>query len=214
MTSVILREIEEIDLPIIKSLIVEAWGDGWNLKHLNQDSDFFQSLLEVYLSMFLNSSTFGKVAVIENKVVGAILCSANGDAEKFRHLQKDRLPHTLTLLSAADSERMDIVEHLSISFEAIGQLLENTAHAYDGSLEFIAVSKQAQGLNIGKTLWNEAVSYFNSRNVKTIYLIADSQCNTGFYDHNGFSKVGSKEAIYNYSTGQKKFDVFLYQYQF
>jgi len=214
MSDVIIREIEETDLPTLKSLIVEAWGDGWNFARFDQDSDVFQALLETYLSMFLNTSTFGRVAVMDKKVVGAVLCAANGEAEIYRQLQKDRVLHTLMLLNATESERGDIVEHLSVSFQTIGQLLENRVDAYDGSLEFIAVAKQAQGLKIGKMLWDEARAYFNAKQAKSIYLIADSQCNTGFYDCNGFSKAGTREAVYNYTTGQKKFDVFLYDYRF
>jgi len=213
MNDLTVRDMEEKDLPVLKSLIVEAWGEGWNLGRFDQDSDVFQALLEIYLSMFLNSSTFGRVAVAGGKVLGAILCAANGEMEKFRQLQKDRVAHTLTLLTATDAQRRDMVEHLSVSFQTIGQLLENRLDTYGGSLEFIAVSAQAQGLNIGKTLWNEAAAYFRSKNIASIYLIADSQCNVGFYDHNGFSKVDAKEARYNYTTGQKKFDIFLYEYQ-
>jgi len=214
MNDVIIRDIEEKDLPALKSLIVEAWGDGWNLRRFNQNSDFFQALLDVYLSVFLNSSTFGKAAIMENKVVGAVLGSVNGEIQKFRQFQKDIAPRTLTLLSAPEAERMDVVEHLSVSFQSISELLKNRIHTYDGSLKYIAVSEQARGLKIGKSLWNEVSAYFKSRNAKSIYLIADSQCNVGFYDYNGFSKAGIKEAIYNYTTGQKRFDIFLYDYQF
>jgi len=213
MKSVSFRDIEERDLPALKSLIVEAWGDGWNLTNFDQTTDFFQALLETYLSMFLNSGTFGRVAIVEGEVAGAILCSANGEEEKFRQFQKDRISHTLMLLSATERERLDIVEHLSVSFQTIGQLLENRVANYDGSLEFIAITKQAQGTGIGKVLWNEAAAYFKSKNAKSIYLIADSQCNTGFYDHNGFYKVAAKEAVYNYAAEQKKFDIYLYEYK-
>ena len=214
MTDVFIRDIEEKDLPILKSFIVEAWGDGWNLKRFNQNSDFFQSLLDIYLSIFLNSSTFGRVVMMGDNVVGAVLGSMNGEFPKFRQFQKDIAPHTLALLSATEAERMDVVEHLSISFQSIGELLENKIDTYDGSLEYIVVSEQARGLKIGKLLWDEISTYFNSKNAKSIYLIADSQCNIGFYNHNGFSKVDVKEAIYNYTTGQKRFDIFLYDYQF
>ena len=214
MNEVIIRDIEEKDIPTLKSLIVEAFGEGWNLGRFDQSKDFFDALLDVYISMFLNSSTFGKAAVLSGKVVGVVLASTKGEPEIFRHLQKDVAPNTLALLTAPEAERMDIIEHLSISFQTIGQLLEGRIDIYDGSLEFIAVSSQAQGLKIGKMLWNEAVTYFNSKGVKSLYLIADSACNVGFYDNNGFSKIDMKEAKYNYTTGQKTFDVFVYEYQF
>lgn len=214
MNDVIIRDFEKKDLPALKSLIIEAFGEGWNLGQFDQSESYFEALLEVYQSIFLNHSTFGKAAVLGGKVVGIVLASAKGEAEKFRLLQTDIAPNTLTLLAAPEAKRKDIVEHLSISFQTIGQLLENRIDTYDGSLEFIAVSKLAQGLKIGKMLWDEAGAYFNSKNIKSIYLISDSACNVGFYDRNGFSKVCENEAVYNYTTGQKTFDIFLYEYRF
>ena len=214
MNDVMIRDFEEKDLSILKSLIVEAFGEGWNLRRFDQSEDYFQALLEVYQSMFLNSSTFGKVAVLGEEVVGAVLVSAKGELEKFRLLQANVAPSTLTLLATPEAERQDIVEHLSVSFQTIGQLLEDRIDDYGGSLEFIAVSKQAQGLKIGKLLWNEAVTYLNAKNVKSIYLIADSDCNVGFYNSNGFSKADEKEAVYNYAAGQKTSTVFVYEYKF
>ena len=213
MYNIKIRDIEEKDLPALKSFIVEAWGDGWNLKRFEQDTDFFQSLLDVYLSIFLNSSTFGKVATMDDAVVGAILGAVHGEQPIFRQFQKDIAPNTLTLLGAAESERLDIIEHMSTSFQSIGALLENRLDDYNGSLEYIVVAKQAQGLKIGKQLWNALSDYFTLKNAKSIYLITDSQCNVGFYEHHGFVKVDTQQATYNYVAGQKTFDMYLYTYQ-
>jgi len=214
MSNVTFRNIEKSDSGILKDLIIEAWGKGWNFDRFDHSAPLFQALLDVYLSMFLNSATFGKVAVLDGETVGAILCSVNGEEEKFRHMQKDRAGQTLTLLSATESERADIVEHLSVSFQAISSLLESKIFNYDGSLEFIAVSEKAKGLKIGKKLWDIASDYFKAKNVNQIYLIADSKCNFGFYDYNGFSKIDNKKVEYNYSTGRKQNDIFLYEYKF
>ena len=214
MNNIMIREIEERDLPTLKSLIVEAFGDGWNLGRFNRDSDLFEPLLDTYLSIFLNSATFGKVAEVEGKAIGAILVSAQGQEEKFRKFQKDIAPNTLALLTASESERNDITEHLSVSLQTIGALLENRAHSYDSGLEFIAVSKQAQGFKVGQALWDDARKYLESKKCKSLYLIADSACNTGFYQHNGFSRAAEKRAEYNYSNGQKYFDIFIYEYSF
>ena len=213
MNNVTIRELEEKDLPALKLLMVEAFGEGWNLARFDQSEDYVQALLEVYQSMFLTSSTFGKVAELDGEIVGATLASAKGEPEKFRQCQTDVAPNTLALLAAPEAERKDILEHLSVSFQTIGQLLENRLDAYDGSLEFIAVSQQAQGLGIGRMLWNETLAYLKAKSAKSIYLITDSACNLGFYDHNGFSNMAAKEVVYNYSTGQKCSTVFVYEYQ-
>jgi ribosomal protein S18 acetylase RimI-like enzyme len=214
MSHITIRDIEEKDLPVLKSLIAEAFGEGWNLRHFEQNEDFMQALLDVYLSIFLSPSTFGRVAVEGDEVVGVVLCSVSGEAEKFRIFHKDIAPNTLTLMTATEAERMHVAEHMTISFQTIGQLLENSVDTYDGSLELLVVTERAQGMKIGKTLWDEAADYFKSKNAKSIYLIADSTCNVGFYDNNGFTKAEAKEAVYNYTTGQRKTNVFVYEYKF
>jgi len=207
-----IRDITEQDLPVIKALIYESFGEGWNLGCLNQDESFMQAVLGMYSSIFLEPSTFGKVAELDGEVIGVVLCSAIGQAKKFGTLLQDIAPNTLALLTAGENDRVDIVEHMSVSFQTIGGLLGSLTNVYDGSLELIAVSKKAQGLKIGKALWNEAVTYFNSVGVKSIFLIADSACNFGFYDNNGFSRIGTKKAMYSYTAGQKESDIFVYEW--
>jgi len=214
MNNVVIRDIEEKDLPAIKSLIAEAFGEGWNLERFAGNDELVQALLGTYASIFLEPSTFGKVAELGGEVVGVVLCSAKGEAAKFGQLHKDIMPNALTLLTAEEDERADIVEHISVSFQTIGELIGNKIDNYDGSLELFVVTEKARGLKIGKALWNEACAYFKSKNAKSVYLIADSKCNVGFYDNNGFTKVDTKEAVHNYTIGQKKNSIFLYEYRF
>jgi len=211
--NITIREITESDIPVIKPLIIEAFGEGWNLGRYDQNSDFFNAAMEVYLSIFLGGCTFARVATLDGKVVGAILCGEKNDTKKFIHLLGNMASNSLALLTGSDAERQDFIEHLSNSFEAMGKLLSNTGR-HGGSLDFIAVTEESKGLKIGKQLWSEAVKYFKSQKCKAIYLISDSACNTGFYDHNGFKKIDQTEANYNYSNGKKRFDIFLYEYKF
>ena len=214
MIDVITRNVEEKDLPILKSLMAEAFGKEWNFEHLNLNSDFCKGMLEVYLNIFLNSATFGKVAELGGKVVGAILVSVNGELKKFRLMKDDIVSSALGLLNGSEIERMTMAKVLTAPFHSISQLLENRSDDYDGSLDFFVVTEQARGLKIGKKLWNEATAYCNSKNAKSISIITNSGCNVGFYDYNGFPKVDVVETVCDYPSGQRKFDTILYEYQF
>ena len=214
MNEIIIRDIVEADLPALKSLIAEAFGKGWNLERYYKDEHLAGALLGIYLSIFLEPGTFGKVAAVDGEVVGVVLCSVNGQKPKFRQLLTDTAPNTLTLLAAAEDMRLDVVEHMSTSFQTIGGLLEDRMGAYDGGLELLAVTERARGLKIGKALWEEACAYYNSEGAKTIYLIADSDCNFGFYDNNGFTRAAARKAEYNYTTGQRITQVYVYEYRF
>ena len=210
---IIIREIIESDIPAFKSLIIEAFGEGWNFARYDQGTYFFAAAMDVYFSVFFSSATFGRVAVMDGKVVGAILCSAKTDTKKFIHLQGDMASGALALLTGAEAERNDLIEHLSNSFQAMGKLLESTA-AHDGSLDFIAVTKEVQGLKIGKKLWGEAAKYFKSKKCKSVYLMTDTACNVGFYDYNGFTRIDETKARYSFTNGKKEIDLYLYEYKF
>ena len=213
MDNVTMRPVKEGDLSALKMLIAQAFGKGWNLSQFDQNADYYNALLEIYLSIFLDGSTFGKVAVVNGEVVGVVLCSAKGQVKKFRRLQKDMAVHTFALLSAPEPARTDITEHMSTSFAAIGQLLENKIDSYQGSLELLIVSHKAQGLGLGKALWGKACGYFASKGVQSIYLYTDSSCNVGFYDYNGFARVSQGHARYNFTQGQQERDIYLYEYR-
>jgi len=214
MDEVVYRDIEQRDLPALKSLMAEAFGREWNFERLDPKSDFYAGMLEVYLNVFLSSATYGKVAVMDGRVVGAILVALNGEVKRFRLMKEDGVSSTLALLTGTDIERMTMAEVLTVPFESIALLLENKVGNYDGSLDFFAVTQPARGLKIGKRLWSDAAAYCNDRNAKSISVITNSGCNVGFYDFNGFSKVDATETLCNYPTGQRKFDTLLYDYRF
>jgi len=133
---------------------------------------------------------------------------------RYRALQEDSTHHTLIMLSASDDERFDTIEHLTKADEAMNDLHELADHDYDGSIEFLCVSEKAQGLKIGRKLWIEASNYFISKKARSVCVVTDTSCNFGFYDHIGFSRAATKDVGFNYSTGQKKLEMFLYDYYY
>jgi N-acetylglutamate synthase-like GNAT family acetyltransferase len=111
MNDVVIRDIEKKDLPAVKSLMAEAFGDEWNLERFDQDSDFLQAFLESCLSVFLNSCTFGRAAVIGDEVVGVVMVAVNDETKKFRMMQKNMVSSVLAVLNGSEAERMDMAEN-------------------------------------------------------------------------------------------------------
>ena len=125
MDSVFIRDVESVDMPEIKSLVIQTWGEAWNLGRFADDNDKLFANLEIYLNILLNSSTFGRVAVRNNEVVGVIFCSMKDDEKRYRTLQEDSTHHTLIMLAATDDERFDTIEHLTKADGVMNELYES-----------------------------------------------------------------------------------------
>ncbi|MCL2383009.1 MAG: GNAT family N-acetyltransferase [Oscillospiraceae bacterium] len=125
-------------------------------------------------------------------------------------LQEDGMVHALALLSAKEDDRIDVHESISKLNAVYDQLISGKEKLYDGILVHFVVSEEARGLGIGKKLLKKLRDYFIYKDVKSMYVVTDDECNFGFYEHNGFKKIGEKELTYHYSDGDEKVNVFLY----
>lgn len=210
MNQVIIRDVEKKDLPALKAIINESW----RVERLIKNESTLEAALGIHLNQLLHSSTFGRVAVLDDKVIGFILGSLTGEIPKYRLIQEvDSASYAFDLLTAAEDEITNLTEFMSKTFQTYGQLIHNRKEDYDGYVEFFVVSEEARGLKIGKKLMDELFNYFQSHKAKSIYLYTDTSCNFGFYDYNGFTQRASQEITFDLTIGQEESTVFLYDYQ-
>jgi N-acetylglutamate synthase-like GNAT family acetyltransferase len=81
-----------------------------------------------------------------------------------------------------------------------------TNQSFDANVEFLVVSPDAQGMGVGKKLWFDLKETFVGQGIKDIYVYTDTSCNFGFYDHQGFTKIGTNPL----KTQHHEVDVYLY----
>ena len=210
MSNIIIRDVEIKDVPAIKSAIQHAWQ--WD--NLIDDKNTLSATLGVYLNQVLFTATFGRVAVLDTKVVGVIFGYVKGKEPSYRMLLEDGSAHAFTLLGASERDRMCIHEYFTKQERVYNQLVDGLSDNYDGTLDFLILTKEAQGLGIGKKLWMALKSYFEENNTKAIYLYTDEECNFGFYNHQGFTRKCEQNVVYNFGPVDFKSDIFLYEYLF
>ena len=208
MPQLTIRDVEADDIPKLKALIDDTWA--WD--DLADDETVLDALLGLYLNQVLYDSSFGKVAVLDGELAGAIFGCVEGDVPSYRMLQEDGTEHSLTLLNAAEHERRDIYTCMSTLNATYARLLDGKT--YDGTLVFLAVAENAQGLGVGKALWHALASYFRERQAERISVFSDTDCNFGFYEHSGFSKRETQALTCTFSKEVWQVDVYLYEYQF
>lgn len=210
MSNVIIRNVEANDIAGIKEAIKNVWA--WS--ELIEDKTTLNATLGMYLNQVLYEATFGRVAILDGKVVGVIFGAINGKETQYRAIMEDGSAHALTLLGASERDRVCIFEYFSRTNAVYQNLLEDSYSNYDGTLDFLILTESAQGLGIGKGLWIELKTYFEENKTKAIYLYTDDECNFGFYEHQGFTKGIEKEAVYNFGGHIYKSGIYLYEYQF
>ena len=208
MQKLLFRNVEQQDIQDIKKLIYMTWE--WPKQLKNQV--ILDAALGIYANHVLNQSSFAKAAILDGKMVGVIFCASKEEKPIYRMIQDDGSEYTLALLGASESERLDICHALRTLSQTFEKHLEG--REYDGTITFLAISPEAQGLKLGRKLWDTAAEYFKTHNVKSMYLFTDTTCNYGFYEHLGMSRRREQNAEFFLNGKELKITSFLYEYNF
>ena len=60
-------------------------------------------------------------------------------------------------------------------------------------------------------LWKAAEAYFRKAGGTRLYLCTDSQCNYGFYDRHGFSRLDMCQSALPQALGGERMEFYLYE---
>jgi len=210
MSNIIYRDIETGDIPSIKKAIANVWE--W--AELIEDEDTLDATLSIYLNQVLHEATFGRVAVLDGNVVGVIFGIAFGKEPVYRHLLADGFVLNFDMPNASERDKFAINTYFAKLDEAYDGLIDGIKDEYGGTLDFLVLNEDAQGLGIGKGLWLALKSYFDKNGVEAIYLYSDEDCNFGFYDHQGFKQRKRQPTLFDFGVYQFTSDQFLFEYRF
>lgn len=209
MDNLTYRELTKKDHERVKELICDAFGFG----EFTEDKKFLDSILNIYLHSCILDSSFSKVAVKDNKVIGVILGSANKD--------KNRLPKSRSILVAASSffkimiaskENKKLFKAFIKIQDVYKEIIQGKQDSFQGCIQLFIVSEESRGLGVGKTLINYLSNYMQSLEVASMYLYTDTRCNYGFYDSQNFKRLNEREIYFD--SIQEKLKIFLYGYDF
>lgn len=209
MSEVIYKQIKKCDYKEIEAIINESFG---LYKYFNNPK-VLKTVLKVYLQSCLAEETFSCVAEKDNKVIGVILGNAKSDYSLLKHLKPIVMMGWYSLVMAvqaistkesiSDYKRMHKIYH---------ELLVSSGKEFDGVLTLFAVTENSRGLGVGKKLVANLREYLKSTKTNEIYLYTDSSCNVGFYDSQGFKRIGTKDMQITKEDEQVNMDVYLYGY--
>lgn len=210
MNNIIYREIEKCDYETVKTLISEAF----DFKNMIDNVDVLDKSLNIYLRSCLSATTFTSVAVKNGKVIGLILGSSKNKNTLF-NLLKHNIALTfnvLSLLFKSKEDRKSLKDYKKI-LKSYDDLMKNRKNDFQGCIELFIVSKECQGLGVGKKLVSNLMKYMKENSVSNLYLYSDSNCNYGFYDSQGFNKIDSRTVGLLNSSNSTILNVYLYGYE-
>lgn len=201
-----IREYENKDFKVLLNIIRETW----NYDRFSSPKTAVK-LAKVFLSSCLTNQTFSRVAVLEGKPVGIILCK---NAAIHKCPVKYRLKQVGAIASLFFSGEGRKVSKI---FESVGgidkQLLKECGKDYPAELALFAVDSACRGRGIGKMLFQAAEDYFREQNLEEFYLFTDTSCNYGFYEHQGMMRRCEKEHNFHISGQDAEMHFFIYDYQ-
>lgn len=209
MKNVVYRNLEKKDYNRIKELINNAFGFSEFIK----DSNLLESILNIYLQGCLLDSSFSKVAVKDNVIIGIILGNAKNDKKHLRKLSNIlSWVSSGTKLAFSNKENKNAIKEFSKVSQTYKEIIQGKEDDFQGCIQLFIVSEESRGLGVGKTLIKYLSNYMIDMKVNNIYLYTDTRCNYGFYDSQNFNRLNEKEIYFD--TIPSSLNIFLYGYKF
>ena len=181
---IICREYKENDLAFLTDIVVKVWGFDDMLSEKNA-----KLIAELNLYSFLNTATFAKIALKDEIPVGFLIGKIKNS--KTNNIYENKIKKTKSKMSKNIEGIISLLVYKKIK-SINNNLYKQTNKNYDAELSFFAVSKDYQGLGIGKVLFEEFNYYLKENNINNLYLYTDTYCNYKFYEHFNMNKKAEK----------------------
>ncbi|KLI15022.1 GNAT family N-acetyltransferase [Brachyspira hyodysenteriae] len=198
---IIFREYIENDLTFLTDIVIKVWGFDDMLSEKNA-----KLIAELNLYSFLNTASFAKIALKDNIPVGFLVGKIINS--KQNNIYENKIKEIKSKISKNIEGIISLLVYKKI--KSINNNLYKQANKnYDAELSFFAVSKDCQGLGIGKKLFQEFNYYLKENNINDFYLYTDTYCNYKFYEHFEMHKNKEKHFSIPFTS---KFDIDFYLY--
>ena len=207
MTNIVYRPYQPQDAEDIKKIINEAFY----IHRYVTGRLVLDSALEIYLRERLLASTWTRVAVQDERVVGIIMGQVDGQPRLGGRFT-NRL---LTLAHMLRAGILGLPQWKSMrqyfAFDRVyGELRKKTPSPLTDELTLFAVDSSTRGLGIGKTLYRDYLDHLRSLGRSDFYLYTDSLCTFQFYEKQGMTRTASEDVNLVLDGKPEALGVYLY----
>lgn len=191
--------------------IIKLIDDAWNFDKFIDNKKSKEHMLKGFMRTALSNQNYTQIAEVDGEAVGLLfgrIPKSKGRAKSLKSMPI-ALYHGIYLFIKGKNERK-MLQDFGKMIVAYEKLRKNTGKKFDAEIVLFIVNSKCRGLGIGKELINNYLDYCNKQKVKSLYVMTDTNCNYGFYDHMGFTKEGSQKVTFDLYSGAMEFDVFIY----
>lgn len=190
MTNIVYRPYQPQDAEDIKKIINEAFY----IHHYVTGRLVLDSALEIYLRERLLASTWTRVAVQDERVVGIIMGQVDGQPRLGGRFTNRllTLAHTLRAGILGLPQWKSMRQYFAFD-RVYGELRKKTPSPLTDELTLFAVDSSTRGLGIGKTLYRDYLDHLRSLGRSDFYLYTDSLCTFQFYEKQGMTRTASED---------------------
>lgn len=182
---ILYRPLMAADRPVLVELI----KDTWNFGDICSEPKNADRLAELYFDDSLRVGTYTQVAVFNDRPIGLLFgCCDNDRRRKKLKVLMRMVGAFLYLMTNQDGRKA--LKWFNDFTEIDTTLQRAVAREFDGELVLFLVDAEAQGLGVGKRLFQNFVGYMEEKGAGQFCFFTDSLCNYGFYDHQGCERLG------------------------
>ena len=190
MTDITYRPYRSTDAEDVKKIIDEAFY----IHRYVTGRLVLDSALEIYLRERLLASTWTRVAVQDERVVGIIMGQVDGQPRLGGRFTNRllTLAHTLRAGILGLPQWKSMRQYFAFD-RVYGELRKKTPSPLTDELTLFAVDSSTRGLGIGKTLYRDYLDHLRSLGRSDFYLYTDSLCTFQFYEKQGMTRTASED---------------------
>ncbi|MCI1914467.1 MAG: hypothetical protein LKJ05_01850 [Bifidobacteriaceae bacterium] len=156
----------------------------------------------------LSQATYIRVATIDGRVCGVAAVRVAGQPQLGTVVSPADFAASYSLFDGLDdSER--IKKYLAADRADVDRLAHDSRQNCDAELLLFIVAPQARGHRVGARLYDAFLRHLLAVGLDSYYLYTDSECDYGFYEHKGLSRVAAHEGAPSLDGGT--YDKFVYQ---
>ena len=190
MTNIVYRPYQPQDAEDIKKIINEAFY----IHRYVTGRLVLDSALEIYLRERLLASTWTRVAVQDERVVGIIMGQVDGQPRLGGRFTNRllTLAHTLRAGILGLPQWKSMRQYFAFD-RVYGELRKKTPSPLTDELTLFSVDSSTRGLGIGKTLYRDYLDHLRSLGRSDFYLYTASLCTFQFYEKQGMTRTASED---------------------
>lgn len=209
MESILYRTITEQDYPQISEMLCGIWQFD---KYLNDENTVRRAGLAFWYS-YLARQNYAEAAERDGRILGILLghCGSLPFPVEHKGFEKEAQRFLREFSRSGEGRKFYKAQTRTAKYEH--QLLAPYEGRFDAELVLFATAPEARGMGVGKTLLSRFNAFLKEQEAQHAFLLTDSFCNFGFYDHLGYERLAEVEGLLGIEPDGKPLHFYLYGYE-